>query len=88
MNATKAAYRPVGLISGTLGGLVAGAVFKQGWKSLRHDEHTWGATDRDRSWREIWLAAAAQGAVFAVVKATVDRAGAKAVHRATGTWPG
>ncbi|WP_086161953.1 DUF4235 domain-containing protein [Streptomyces marincola] len=88
MNPVKAAYRPVGLLTGTVSGLVAGAAFRRSWKSLRHDEHTWSATDRDRSWREIWLAAAAQGAVYAVVKATVDRAGARAVHRVTGTWPG
>ncbi|MFF4449785.1 DUF4235 domain-containing protein [Streptomyces sp. NPDC001502] len=34
------------------------------------------------------LAAAIQGAVFAVVKASVDRSGASAIRRLTGTWPG
>ncbi|MFE7187149.1 DUF4235 domain-containing protein [Streptomyces erythrochromogenes] len=32
--------------------------------------------------------AAIQGAIFAVVKASVDRSGAVAVRRLTGTWPG
>ncbi|WP_308346690.1 DUF4235 domain-containing protein [Streptomyces sp. ISL-66] len=34
------------------------------------------------------LAAALQGAIFAVVKAAVDRAGAATTRRLTGTWPG
>jgi hypothetical protein len=29
-----------------------------------------------------------QGAVFAAVKAIVDRAGAAGFHRLTGVWPG
>ncbi|MFD4051573.1 DUF4235 domain-containing protein, partial [Streptomyces sp. NPDC058611] len=42
----------------------------------------------DRSWKEILIAAGLQRAVFAVVKAAVDRSGAVATRRVTGTWPG
>ncbi|MFJ7271700.1 DUF4235 domain-containing protein [Streptomyces sp. NPDC099050] len=38
--------------------------------------------------KQILLAAAIQGAMFAVVKASVDRSGAVAIRRMTGTWPG
>jgi hypothetical protein len=46
------------------------------------------ATDEDRGWTEIIIAAALQGAIFAAVKAAVDRGGAEGVRRLTGKWPG
>ncbi|WP_326600191.1 DUF4235 domain-containing protein [Streptomyces sp. NBC_01803] len=88
MKASKIVYKPVGLALGALGGAVAGAAFKQAWKVIGHDEDAPDATDEDRAWREILLAAALQGAIFAVVKAAVDRGGAVATHRVTGVWPG
>jgi hypothetical protein len=84
---TKVLYRPLGLAFGMAGGLLAGLLFKQVWKLLAGEEDAPNATDEDRTWREILLAAALQGAIFAVVKAAVDRGGAKGVHRLTGTWP-
>ncbi|HJD82829.1 DUF4235 domain-containing protein [Kitasatospora aureofaciens] len=88
MKASKIAYRPVGLALGAVSGLAAGALFKQAWKALGHDEDAPDATDEDHSWREVLLAATLQGAIFAVLKAAVDRAGATGVRRLTGTWPG
>jgi hypothetical protein len=84
----KIAYKPVGLVLGATAGVVSGLVFKQVWKRIGGDEDAPHATDPDRGWSEILLAAALQGAIFAVVKAAVDRAGAKGVARATGQWPG
>jgi predicted metal-dependent enzyme (double-stranded beta helix superfamily) len=83
----KIAYKPVGLLLGIAAGVVAGAVFKQVWKLAGHDDDAPNATDPDRGWGEILAAAALQGAIFAVVKAAVDRAGAKGVERLTGDWP-
>ncbi|WP_030208755.1 DUF4235 domain-containing protein [Streptomyces sp. NRRL S-87] len=88
MKASKIAYRPVGLALGAISGLVAGAAFKQAWKVMGHDDDAPDATDEDRSLQEVLLAAALQGAIFAAVKAAVDRAGAAAYRRLTGTWPG
>ena len=78
-------YRPVGLA-----GLLAGQVFKQVWKRVsRHPEaDAPTALQSEYSWREVAAAAAVQGATFAVVKALVDRGGARAFQRATGEWPG
>ncbi|MFD7628818.1 DUF4235 domain-containing protein [Streptomyces sp. NPDC059851] len=87
MNKAKLAYRPVGLALGALSGLTAGLVFKQLWKVVGGRADTPDALDEDRSWREILLAAALQGAVFAGTKAAVERAGATGVRRLTGTWP-
>ena len=46
------------------------------------------ATDARRGWREILLAAALQGAIFAVVQAALDRATAEGTAKLTGEWPG
>lgn len=88
MKASKIAYKPIGLAIGAVSGVVAGAVFKQAWKMLGNDEDAPDATDEERTWREVVLAATLQGAIFAAVKAVVDRAGASATRGLTGTWPG
>lgn len=88
MKASKIVYKPVGLALGAVSGLIAGAAFKQAWKVIGHDDDAPDATDQDRGWKEILLAAALQGAIFAVVKAAVDRGGATATQRLTGVWPG
>ena len=81
-------YKPFGMLFGVLGGLVGSAVFTWLWKRLGHDEAAPAATSASHSWREVLTAALLQGAIFGVVKAAVDRAGAVAYQKATGTWPG
>ena len=88
MKASKVAYKPVGLALGAASGMISGALFKQAWKKLAHEENAPDATDEERTWREVLLAAAVQGAIFAAVKAAVERSGATAIRRLTGTWPG
>ena len=83
----KVAYRPVGLLLGMAAGAVAGAVFKQVWKMAAGDGDAPDATDEHRGWGEVLAAAALQGAIFAVVRAAVDRGGAVGVRRLTGSWP-
>ncbi|ARF65730.1 MULTISPECIES: DUF4235 domain-containing protein [Streptomyces] len=87
MKASKIAYKPVGFALGALSGMIAGAVFQQTWKLIEGEGDAPDALDEDRSWRQILLAAAVQGAIFSVVKATVERSGATATRRVTGTWP-
>lgn len=84
----KLLQRPVRLLVSVLGGLLAGAIFKQVWKLARHEEDAPEATDASRGWGEILIAAALQGAIFAVVKAAVDRGAAVSTRKLTGTWPG
>jgi hypothetical protein len=38
--------------------------------------------------KEIFVAAAIQGAIYAVVRTAVDRQGARLYQRWTGDWPG
>jgi hypothetical protein len=87
MNYSKLAYKPVGLVGGLVAGAVAAVVFKQLWRALAHDDETPEATDEERGWTEILLAATIQGAIFGLVKAAVDRAGATGVRSVTGRWP-
>ncbi|BCB74181.1 DUF4235 domain-containing protein [Phytohabitans flavus] len=83
----KVAYKPVGILLGIGAGIVAGAIFKEVWKIASGDNEAPSATDEDRGWGEILAAAALQGAIFAVVRAAVDRGGATGVRRLTGRWP-
>lgn len=85
--AKKIAYKPVGILMGMAAGAIAGAAFKQVWRLASGDDDTPNATDEDRGWVEILAAAALQGAIFAVVKAAVDRGGATGVRKFTGEWP-
>ncbi|MFD4791816.1 DUF4235 domain-containing protein [Streptomyces sp. NPDC058459] len=80
-------YKPVGFVMSWAGGALAGLAFRKAWMAIRHEEDAPDALDRDRGWGEVLLAAAVQGAIFAVVRSAVDRTGAKAIERSTGVWP-
>ena len=84
----KMAYRPFGLASSILGGIVAGAVFKQTWRRVQGEDDAPDALQGESGWKQVLLSAALQGAIYAVVKAAVDRAGARTFERWTGEWPG
>jgi hypothetical protein len=84
----KLVYKPVSMLVSVLGGLLAGAIFKQIWKLAARQDEAPKATDARRGWHEILPAAALQGAVYAVVKAAVDRSAAEGAHKLTGMWPG
>ncbi|MEU0131069.1 MULTISPECIES: DUF4235 domain-containing protein [unclassified Streptomyces] len=88
MKGAGLAYKPVGFAVGAVSGMIAGAAFKQVWKLVEGEGDAPDALDEDRSWQQILLAAAIQGAIFAVVKAAVTRSGAKGTRRLTGVWPG
>ena len=84
----KLLYKPVGMLVSVLGGVLAGTIFKRVWKMVAREDEAPQATDARRSWREVLLAAGLQGAIFAVVKAAVDRGAATGVQKVTGVWPG
>jgi hypothetical protein len=86
----KILYRPVGLGSSILGGLVANMVFRKVWQLSSPGERPDppGALETEYSVRSILIAAALQGAIFSVVKTIIDRAGARMFQRWTGEWPG
>jgi predicted metal-dependent enzyme (double-stranded beta helix superfamily) len=84
----KLFYKPVSVLVSVLGGMLAGAIFKQVWKLAAREDDAPKATDARRGWREILLSAALQGAIYAVVKAVIGRGTAKGTRKLTGIWPG
>jgi hypothetical protein len=84
----KLAYRPIGLIGGILAGTLSGAVFKQVWKRIGHEDDAPDALQSEYRMWEVILSAALQGAIFAATKAAIDRLGAEGFTKVTGTWPG
>jgi NhaP-type Na+/H+ or K+/H+ antiporter len=84
----KLVYRPIGLLGGVLAGVISGAVFKQVWKRVAKEDDAPDALQSEYSIGQILLAATLQGAIFAAVKALIDRGGAKGFQRLTGSWPG
>ena len=84
----KLLNKAIGLLVGILGGMLARSVFKKIWQAVTGEDEAPKATDARRGWREILLAAALQGAIFAVVQAALDRATAEGAAKLTGEWPG
>jgi predicted metal-dependent enzyme (double-stranded beta helix superfamily) len=84
----KLLYKPIGILVSVLGGVLAGAIFKQVWKLAAREDDAPKATDARRGWREILLSAALQGAIYAVVKAVIGRGTAEGTRKLTGVWPG
>ena len=84
----KLAYRPVGLVAGILAGTLSGILFKQVWKAVANEDDAPSALQSEYSMKEVVLAAAIQGAIFAATKAAIDRAGARGFKQLTGAWPG
>jgi Protein of unknown function (DUF4235) len=84
----KFVYKPVSILISVLGGILAGAIFKQVWKLAAGEEEAPTATDVRRGWTEVLVAATLQGAIFALVKAVLDRGTAEGTRKLTGVWPG
>ena len=69
-------------------GAVASAIFKQIWRRVAHEDDAPDALQSEYSLGKVLLAATIQGAIFAVVKALIDRGGARGFEKLTGSWPG
>ena len=81
-------YRLMSLGLSVVSGMLAGAMFKGMWKLIAREEDAPDATDMRRSWKEVLPAAALQGAIFATVKAAVERGTVQGGRKLTGSKPG
>ena len=84
----KILYKPIGILVSVLGGVVAGVLFKRIWKLAAHEDDAPDATDAQRGWGEVLVAATLHGAICALVKAATDRGAATVTRKFTGFWPG
>lgn len=77
----KILYRPFGIATSIIAGIVAGQVFKQAWKhgTAGPDADAPSSLQSEYPLWEIAAAAALQGALFAAVKALADRGGGSVV---------
>jgi hypothetical protein len=88
MVSAKLAYRPVGMLASIAAGSIASAVFRVIWRKVAHEDEAPQALQSENTLGKIVLAAALEGAIFAVVRALIDRGGARGFQKITGTWPG
>lgn len=87
-HATDATYKVLQVVSSVLGGMAAGAIFGRLWARFDDSEdEPPQADDLAQSTSKVLVAAAAQGAIFALVRAVIDRLGAHGYQRMTGHTP-
>ena len=85
---SKTLYLPLSIVTSVSGGLLAGAVFSQIWKRFSNDEPAPpDPKDLSNSTRAALIGAGLQGLIFGVVKAAVDRAGARGYQAVTNESP-
>jgi uncharacterized protein DUF4235 len=85
---TKLLYLPFGILAGWVASRAAGGIVKRLWGLVAGETEMPKAMEQERGWAEVVVAATLGGAVFAGVKALVDRAFATGFARGTGVWPG
>lgn len=83
----KLLYKPFGIILGIIAGLIGRQVFNLVWGKIDEEEPP-EATTEEAPWAKVVGAAALQGAIFAAVRAAINRSGAKGYAHLTGVWPG
>lgn len=85
---SKILYKPLSIVTSVAGGLLAGKLFTEVWQRVSHtDQEPPEPKDLTRSTREALIAAAVQGLIFGLVRAAVDRAGAKGYQKLTNEDP-
>jgi len=85
---SKMVFKIMGVLAGLLGGMLASKIVQMVWQVTPGDDEAPEATDTRRSWGEILTAAALEGAIFAVIRAAIERATAEGTEKLTGEQPG
>ena len=85
---SKMLSKIMGLFAGAFAGILATAIVKKLWQITPGEDEAPEATDTRRSWGEILTAAALQGAIFAVIRAAVERDTAASAEKLSREQPG
>ena len=83
----KLLFRPVGMLSGVLAGLLARRCFTLMWRAVDEREPP-QPEQRSASLAKLALALSLEGAVFRLVKGLVDHTSRRGFAAITGRWPG
>lgn len=83
----KLLYKPFGILSGVIAGLLARQLFKAIWRLFDEEKPPKPMTD-EATWPKVLGAAGLEAMTQSVTRAAVDRAGALAFASMFGTWPG
>lgn len=83
----KLLYKPFGIVVGIVAGLLSKKLFDLIWARI-DDQDPPKANTAETTWTKLIVATALQAVTFKVVRAAVERAGAKGYERVTGVWPG
>lgn len=81
-------FRPVGIISGLVAGLIAKKAFEQAWTMI-DDQEPPDAEHRELGSRtKFVIALLLEGAIFTLVRGVVDHNARLGFAKYTGAWPG
>ncbi len=81
-------YKGLSMLVSLLGGMLAVKLFNRLWTKAAGEEHAPAdARDPERGWRDVLIAAAAQGAVYGLVKAATRRAAVQSVRKDLRRFP-
>ncbi|MDA2894316.1 DUF4235 domain-containing protein [Mycolicibacterium sp. BiH015] len=84
----RSLYTPLSVATGVGGGLLAGAIFGQIWKRIGdNDPEPPDPKDLTQSMKTVIVAAAAQGLIAGLVRALLQRAGARGYRALTHELP-
>jgi hypothetical protein len=83
----KLLFIPVSIAAGLLAGAISRKMFDQVWGLVDQEEPP-DSKHRDIPWTKLLIAGAIQGAIFRMVKESIDHGSRRAFYRTTGAWPG
>ncbi len=81
------AFRPVGVLTGILAGIVGKKIFELVWR-LIDDEDAPEAKYREITIGKLAVALLIEGAIFGVLRGLADHGARHGFARLTGEWPG
>lgn len=83
----KLLYKPIGILSGALAGLLGRKLFARVWARFDGAEPP-SSDERGASWPRLLGALALEGALFRLVRGAADHASRRGFAALTGSWPG